>query len=79
MTVTPRAWSRDKHGQSPVQFTNRAALVMTIIKAQGANLITFEFNDPVLSHGQFYVALSQIASQSNIFVATIFLIEDTIT
>jgi len=52
---------------------------MTIIKAQGANLITFEFNDPVLSHGQFYVALSQIASQSNIFVATIFLIEDTIT
>ena len=75
----PRAWSRVKHGQSTEQFTICAALVMTINKAQGANLNTVELNDPVFSHGQLYVALSQVASQSDIFVATNFPIEGNIT
>ena len=52
---------------------------MTINKAQGANLNTVELKDPVFSHGQLYVALSQVASQSDIFVATNSPIEGTIT
>jgi hypothetical protein len=52
---------------------------MTINKAQGANLNIVELNDPLFSHGQLYVALSQVASQSDIFVATNSHIEGTIT
>ena len=51
---------------------------MTINKVQGANLNTVKLNDPLFSHSQFYVALSQVASQSDIFVATNSPIEEVI-
>ena len=64
-----------------IQFPIRAAFAMTINKAQGATLNTvgIYLNDPVFSHGQLYVALSRVASQSDIFVAKNSHIEETIT
>ena len=55
-----------------VQFPIRSAFAMTINKAQGATLakVGVFLKEPVFSHGQLYVALSRVASMSDIIVAT---------
>ena len=60
-----------------VQFPIRSAFAMTINKSQGATLkkVGIYLNDPVFSHGQLYVAMSRVASLSDITVATNSIIE----
>ena len=54
-----------------IQFPIRVAFALTINKSQGCTLsyVGIYLEEPVFTHGQFYVAMSRVHSIENIIIA----------